>query len=96
MVKYAFTNSVPGKAGLYVAKVAMDLVKARRKDGFSGKVIPYCNSQKFLLDKHFTNFKAQTMKTKFNTGPRFAINVLILNWIRNFQQYNIASLPIEE
>ena len=59
MVKYAFTNSVPGKAGLYVAKVAMDLVKARRKDGFSGKVILYV--QKFLLDKVFTNFKALIM-----------------------------------
>ena len=38
MAKYGFLYSEPGKAGLYLAKVALDLVKARREAGYSGKV----------------------------------------------------------
>ena len=38
MVKYTFLNSEPGKAGVYLSKVALDLVKARREAGYSGKV----------------------------------------------------------
>ena len=38
MVKLAYMNSESGKAGIYMAKVALDLVKARRESEHSGKV----------------------------------------------------------
>ena len=38
-MKLAFTHSEPGKAVAYVNKVALDLVKARRENGHSDKVV---------------------------------------------------------
>ena len=41
-MKLAFAHSEAGKAVAYIQKVALDLVKARRENGHSDKVLDHC------------------------------------------------------
>ena len=47
--KHGYFHSKPGKAAIYLKKVALDLVKARRESGHTGKVCNDCHIQLYSM-----------------------------------------------
>ena len=77
-VKYMFLKSEPGKAGLYLVKVALDLVKARRENGYSGKVHILLRAENMVhtLDKIFCPDKLRLICRRMNISVH-AVKVTI-------------------